>query len=267
MEKPPNGHATDMIPPSTVQSDNKLAIKLTARVEKEKPLHVNQDILLLKQRMLATAEDPAIIEAVALDEKRQKDSRISLLATQLGARYSPERVLLDKYRVTNAKQGAIVAQVKELRSGITDHVAGGRGIIFLGTIGTGKDHLMAYLLYSAAASGASCKWIGGQDLYGRIRDQVGDKGRENDLIADFAGPQVLAISDPVPPSGDVSDWQVSQFYRILDRRYRDMKCTWVTLNVKDGKEASGQLSSPVWDRLREAAVVFECNWPSHRERA
>ncbi len=247
MEKPANGHDTDSTLPSTVQND----------------------MAALKARMVANAvdDDKALADAVALDERRQKDSRISLLATQLGSRYSPERVMMDKYKVTNAKQGAIVQKVKDIRGGMTDHVANGQGIIFIGTIGTGKDHMLAYLLYSAAASGASCKWIGGQDLYGRIRDLMGDKGRENDLISDFAGPQVLAISDPVPPSGEVSDWQVSQFYRILDRRYRDLKCTWITINVRDGKEADAKLSSPVWDRLRDNAIILECNWPSNRRMA
>jgi hypothetical protein len=76
----------------------------------------------------------------------------------------------------------------------------------------------------------------------------------------------LAISDPIPPVGEPTAWNLGQLYRLLDRRYRDLKQTWVTLNALSIEDADAKLSAPMFDRLREDAELFACFWPSFRER-
>ena len=50
----------------------------------------------------------------------------------------------------------------------------------------------------------------------------------------------------------------------IDRRYRDLKATVMTLNVATRKEAEDRLSPNIVDRLAHGAMAIHCNWPSYR---
>jgi hypothetical protein len=56
-------------------------------------------------------------------------------------------------------------------------------------------------------------------------------------------------------------------YRVLDRRYREVKPTWVTINAEDADDAKAKLGAPIFDRLKDNAELVPCFWPSFRERA
>jgi DNA replication protein DnaC len=77
-------------------------------------------------------------------------------------------------------------------------------------------------------------------------------------------PNVLAISDPTPPLGELSDYQRSMLFRVVDRRYRDLRPTWVTINAADSAEAERKIAPNIIDRLAHGALVLRCNWPSYR---
>lgn len=213
---------------------------------------------------------PATAEAISADEERQRRTAIgrcvSVLRGDLGERYSPDRVNLTAFQVYHEAQRKAIVRLKQFclpgANGFSDFP----GLIFFGTVGTGKDHLMAAMLYTAAYSGVSCRWINGQELFGQFRDRMDTGQREEDLLRVLCEPKILGISDPIPPVGDPSAWNTSQLYRLLDRRYRSLKKTWCSLNALSTEEADGKLSAPVFDRLREGAEIFPCFWPSWRER-
>jgi DNA replication protein DnaC len=140
-------------------------------------------------------------------------------------------------------------------------------VIFFGTVGTGKDHLAAALLYAATDAGCLCRYTNGRELFARFRATMGDDAAENErkLVDDFAAPAVLAISDPTPPGSDMTAWQHDVLYRIVDRRYSLMRSTWITANLTR-ETADAALTEPVWDRLQQGAEVFVCDWGSYRER-
>jgi DNA replication protein DnaC len=189
------------------------------------------------------------------------------VAKDLGRRYSHERIGdLARYQVYHVDQHATVERLRGLLGDFPTMVKEGRGLLFYGMVGTGKDHLLACALYHAAAIGTDCRWVNGQEVYGQFRDRMDTGQREEELFAKFFKPTVLAISDPIPPVGDPSAWNVAQLYRLLDRRYREMKSTWVSLNAVSLEDADAKLSSPVFDRLQECCELFPCFWPSFRER-
>src|SRR5262245_15360443 len=99
-----------------------------------------------------------------------------------------------------------------------------------------------------------------------LRDRMGEDRMEAKMFRDLSRPQILAISDPVPPAGELKAWRVECLYRLIDRRYRQLKSTWMTINATSPEDAEQNLSSPVWDRLQELAVLVPCFWPSYRER-
>jgi DNA replication protein DnaC len=201
-----------------------------------------------------------------LEAKRLRAKCIDALARCLGCRYSPERVSLDRYQVYHTDQGRVVERLRQVLKNLPAMVEEGRGLVFYGAVGTGKDHLLASALYQAAEHGIECHWLNGQELYGQFRDRMDTGDPERELVKQLTLPPVLAISDPIPPVGDLTAWNMTQFARIIDHRYREMKSTWVSLNATDLDDADARLSSPVLDRLQECSELFPCFWQSWRER-
>lgn len=191
---------------------------------------------------------------------------VSSISGDLGKRYSQDRVSLKAFTIYDARQKPILTKLKKLLGELPDWADAGEGMVFYGTVGAGKDHLMAASLYAAAAKGVSCRWVNGQEIYGRFRDQIASDSREEELLKLWCEPQVLAISDPAPPAGDATRWNLQQLYRLLDRRYRALKSTWITLNALTLEQADARLSAPAFDRLRDGSHLFGCFWPSYRER-
>jgi DNA replication protein DnaC len=189
---------------------------------------------------------------------------VKTLLGDLGYRYSPERASLDTFKVDFQEQHAVINRLAQFD--ISTMTGNGSGIIFIGSVGTGKDHLMAALLYEAANRGINTRHLAGQDFYGAIRDRMDTGEKEEKIIACYERPRLLAISDPAPPVGELSAWRMELLYRLIDRRYRNLKPTWVTLNARTREEAEKKLSSQVWDRLQDRAEIVECFWPSYRER-
>lgn len=189
---------------------------------------------------------------------------VRYLRAELGNRYSPERVRLSEFAIYHTAQKSAVAKLIVFIENLT---AGCGSLILYGAVGTGKDHLMANALYAAARRGIEAGWVNGQELYGQARDLMGKPAtNESAWLNTWSAPQILGISDPVTPVGELSAWRLELLYRLIDRRYRAMKKTWVTMNVKTEEEADQKLSQQVFDRLQEGATIIPCFWPSFREK-
>lgn len=204
-------------------------------------------------------------------DRRQEGIRMqgvfNKLANDLGSRYSFDRTRLECFEVYHAAQRTVLDQLQRLAAGLPARVQSGEGIVFLGTVGAGKDHLMAAMLYLAAGLGVPCRWVNGQEVFGQFRDRIDTGQRDEDAFRELCAPQVLGISDPILPVGNPSAWDVGNLYRLLDRRYRAVKSTWVAVNALTVEDADARLSEPVFDRLREGAEIVKCFWPSYRERS
>lgn len=140
-------------------------------------------------------------------------------------------------------------------------------VVFVGPPGTGKDTLLAWLGRVAIGCRRSVHWVNGPDLFSRIRDLIGSDRSEFEFIEHLKGFDILAISDPCPPGGNLTESQVQWLYRVIDARQRAGRPVWVTANVQDAKEARERLSPQVWDRLTDGAAVLLCSWKSFRRPA
>jgi DNA replication protein DnaC len=203
---------------------------------------------------------------IALDESFGRRAVRTRLQMDLGRRYYADRVSLASFEVYHPSQADVLKRLKAILGQWPGRLLDGHGLIFYGPVGTGKDHLMAAMLHVATAMhGLECRWYNGQEIYGQFRDCITRRETEAELLGRLAVPQVLGISDAIPPAGEASAWNLNMLYRLIDRRYGDMKSTWVSLNAKSEEEADEQLTGPVWDRLQEYAEIFRCYWPSYRE--
>lgn len=137
-------------------------------------------------------------------------------------------------------------------------------MLWIGDIGAGKDHLMAAMLVMEFIRGRTIRRDDGASFAGLIRDQIREPESEADFMRTFTDPDIWAISDPDGQRRDITDHHAEWLIRIVDRRYRDGKPTWATINATTGQEAATRLGSRLFDRLQDNAVVMWCLWPSYR---
>ena len=188
----------------------------------------------------------------------------ALLNNSIGPRYADCR--LDTFETSeHESQAEAVAQLKGFADRISDHVEVGDNLLLHGPVGTGKDHLLTAVLRSAVMGGHKAQFVNGMDLFQRLRDAMRSQSKEEDLLKDFKRTDVLAISDPIPPSGENSGYQLQALFSLIDQRYRQQRSTFVTLNVANGDEANERMAPQIVDRLRHNALVVHCNWPSYRK--
>jgi DNA replication protein DnaC len=197
---------------------------------------------------------------------RRAERRWRALIQAIGSRY--ESCRLENFELSGEFPGkaAAVEQLRRLAASVCEHVRAGGNMILYGPPGTGKDHLLVALLRAAIFADLSADWMNGQDLFGELRDRIGSDTSEERSVRKYCQADVLGISDPVPPRGQVSGYSATMLYRIVDRRYRELKSTWITVNVSDAAEATRELSGPVFDRLSDNCIAVFCNWPSYRRR-
>lgn len=155
----------------------------------------------------------------------------------------------------------------ELQDEMPTAFRNGGGLILYGPQGTGKDHLQfAMLRHAIIECGFSAAWRDGLRLQDEIRRAIGD-GREPELRDELREPHILAISDPLPPIGELNQWNLSFLRDVIDRRYQDLKSTWVTFNGTAIEDLKPILTAPLAARLIDSSIVLHCNWPSHRKEA
>jgi hypothetical protein len=120
-----------------------------------------------------------------------------------------------------AGQSHVVASLDEYATNMIAEVAAGAGIILFGPSGSGKDHLLTSLGRIAIGKyGLHVTWRNGADLLGELRDRISENEAEETWVRRLARPDVLYISDPSPPKGELTTYQSSMLGRVLDRRNR-----------------------------------------------
>lgn len=224
-------------------------------------------------RRLESIMSRPIVEPPDLEEQARREAserRIDhwrSLIKSVGDRYRTcrlENFELSAEEAHRTNQQDALQRLGALRDHMREHVSSGGNVILYGPPGTGKDHLLVALLHCAIGCDFKVDWRNGQDLFGDFRDRIDTNRSEESSIRQYEMPHILAISDPVPPKGSASDFTTTMLYRIIDRRYRCLRSTWITANVAKADEARAELSGPIFDRLSDNCLAVFCNWPSYR---
>lgn len=185
--------------------------------------------------------------------------------TNRGKRYCD--CTLDKFVIEHDGQREAVKLLTDYTERIVDRIAAGQSILWIGPAGAGKDFLQAAMVREAIKVDKTVQWRNGMSLYRTLRDSIDSRGTsEADIVNPLVRCHVLALSDPVPPTGVLTVYQRSMLFSVIDERYSDLRPTWVTLNVADRREAEDRISVQTVDRLAHDALVITCNWPSWRQR-
>jgi len=202
---------------------------------------------------------------------RERFEAFKALAKVRGARYVP--ATLETYSVSSEGQRAVVARLRGFqRDGIPNLHRGG-GLLLYGPEGTGKDHLLFAMLRNAIIDwGYTATWRDGMGLQDEIRESIGE-GAQSEFRRRLCEPQILAISDPLPPrSGqsdkdDISAWNLQFLRDVIDRRYSALKSTWFTFNGTSLDALKAALLPPLTARIADCSTEILCSWKSNRKTA
>jgi len=199
--------------------------------------------------------------------ENEKFSRWKSLVSDRGSRYAD--CMIETFDATTTAQKNAVELVREYCAEISDNVREGRGVVLFGPRGTGKDHLAMAICRVLIRSDFKVKWQNGMDLFGDIRDLMDDDGAvsERAFVERMARPDVLYLSDPLPPIGNLTQFQAAMLFRILDKRYSAVKPVICTVNVGSREELDGRIGAQNSDRLRHNALAIACDWESYRQAA
>lgn len=188
------------------------------------------------------------------------------LKVRRGRRY--EACKFGNYKANTPAQRQVVEYLECYAKNGEEEFMNGKNVILFGPKGTGKDHLLMALAFEFINwCGRSVSWVNGVDLMEDFQLVAMDKNRKhfsNDPDETPEKCDVLWISDPLPPSGALSEFQQRALFQLMDRRYSDMRPTWVSINVANGAEAEARMGAQVVDRLRHGSLDCFCNWPSYR---
>lgn len=214
---------------------------------------------------------PVLSEAEVLarqerDAMKRRASAIERLVMEAGPRLAKCR--LSNFDAKSDYQKKVVSTLVEWSESFAERQRLCQGIVLYGPVGTGKDHLLFSVVGRVVhATGVSAKWVNGRELVGTIRDRIAQEASERSLIAEMTSPDILVISDPLPPIGDLTQHQADMLYRICQARYGLDKMTMATLNVASDEEADRRLGVATWDRLCHGAWKIACMWGSYRKPA
>jgi DNA replication protein DnaC len=208
-----------------------------------------------------------VAERQAAENSQRRGNAISVLQSQVGVRYSKctlKGFTLAEDGDIRREQETVLSRITDYRDSLRDRIEEGAGLFLFGPAGTGKDHLLSAVMFDAVRLDFRVSWFNGQDLFGKFRDVIQKKTSEREVMRTLIEPHVLALSDPIPPTGELTPFQQTTLFRAIDRRYRDCKPTWLTANIATGGEAEARLGVQLFERLKHGALCLPCNWPSHR---
>lgn len=203
------------------------------------------------------------------DEERERNEdrhrAWSNLIGLRGVRYNDCR--LSTFKTSDSSQKAAIERLTEYGLDIRENFQAGRCIVWFGPPGTGKDHLLMAMARIAIANDYRVGWKNGAMLWAEFRATMDDDSDRNEiaLLKQLTAPDILAISDPLPPVGKLSEYQITSLCNVIDARYSHLKPTWLTLNVANRREAEDRMSPQVVRRIADGSLVIVCNWPPFKQ--
>jgi len=192
---------------------------------------------------------------------RRRSPEESFMA-KLGTRH--HGATLDNFIASTPEAKAALATLRQYADDLASRITHGQNILITGPAGTGKDHLLIGLAKIAARRGHTVSLTTGPILYRTMRDAM-HAHTETDLIDALIAPDILILSDPLPPIGALTAHQAAILYDIVDTRWQQRRPIWASLNVANQHEANTRLGAPIVDRLHDGALVIRATWPSHRK--
>ncbi len=157
-------------------------------------------------------------------------------------------VSFDRPPVTEIEPRPVVGAVRSFGERIDSHLDAGRGLWFVGPVGTGKTTLAMLVSKAALSAGRSVAIYSLPRLLNEIRDTHRAERSHVDLLDRLAAVDLLHIDDV--GAERTTDWVLEELYSIVNARYEEKRSMVITTNL-DEEELALQISARTVSRLAE----------------
>jgi DNA replication protein DnaC len=157
-------------------------------------------------------------------------------------------VAFERYPVTEI-DGQVVAATRRFADAIDERLDAGRGLWFMGSVGTGKTTLAMLVSKAALKAGRSVAIYSLPRLLNEIRDTHRAERSHVDLLDRLTSVDLLHIDDV--GAERTTDWVLEELYSIVNARYEDQRSMVITTNILDREALCEQISERTVSRLTE----------------
>lgn len=201
------------------------------------------------------------------DEAKEAAEKNRCWLKNLGEAGIPERFhgrTLENYSAINEGQRKALEFATTYAESFGSDESKGRGAIFCGKPGTGKNHLATAIGMNLMRRGKSVAFITVQRMVRRVKDSWRNDSEESesDVIDLLVWPDLMILDEIGVQFG--TDFEKNLMFDVLNTRYEKRKSTLLLSNLTAG-EVKTFLGERVFDRLKEdngQCVAF--TWESHR---
>ncbi len=143
----------------------------------------------------------------------------------------------------------IVAATRRFADTIDRQLDAGRGLWFMGPVGTGKTTLAMLVAKAALKAGRSVAIYSLPRLLNEIRDTHRAERSHVDLLDRLTAVDLLHIDDV--GAERTTDWVLEELYSIVNARYEDERSIVITTNILDREALCEQITERTVSRLTE----------------
>jgi DNA replication protein DnaC len=182
---------------------------------------------------------------------RCRPQRVALAKARHLSAVIPRRyadVAFDRPPVTDIDP-QVVAATRRFSDSIDKQLDAGRGLWFMGPVGTGKTTLAMLVSKAALRAGRSVAIYSLPRLLNEIRDTHRAERSHVELLDRLIAVDLLHIDDV--GAERTTDWVLEELYSIVNGRYEDQRSMIITTNIEDFDELRTQISPRTVSRLTE----------------
>ena len=143
----------------------------------------------------------------------------------------------------------VVTAVRRFVDAIDDRLDSGRGLWFMGPVGTGKTTLAMLVSKAALSAGRSVAIYSLPRLLNEIRETHRFERSHVDLLDRLTAVDLLHIDDV--GAERTTDWVLEELYSIVNARYQDERSIVLTTNILDRAALCEQITERTVSRLTE----------------
>jgi DNA replication protein DnaC len=166
----------------------------------------------------------------------------------------------DRFPVTEIDP-MIVAATRRFADHIDERLDEGRGLWFIGPVGTGKTTLAMLVTKAALSAGRSAARYSLPGLLSQIRKTF-ETGSHVDLLERLTAVDLLHIDDI--GAEQTTPWVLEELYSIVNARYEERRSMVITTNILERETLERQITERTVSRLTEMCDELPLVGPDHR---
>ncbi len=170
-------------------------------------------------------------------------------------------VAFDRFPVTEIDR-EIVRATKRFVDHIEERLDQGRGLWFMGPVGTGKTTLAMLVTKAALDAGRSAARFSLPGLLHQIRKTFDAGGSHTDLLERLVAVDLLHIDDI--GAEQTTPWVLEELYSIVNARYEERRSIVITTNILDRGTLCEQITERTVSRLTEMCDELPLLGHDHR---